>query len=135
MPKRKNTSIKDYKLKSGKKRYMFQIYLGTNSNGKPIITRRRGFKSYAEAEAVFNKMSQIKPDNFVKQKQIKVAELRELWFENYKTQVKESTANKNKQVFDNHVIPAFGNQYILTYQFSFQLQIICRITTHNIHPF
>lgn len=59
MPKRKNTSIKDYKLKSGKKRYMFQIYLGTNSNGKPIITRRRGFKSYAEAEAVFNKMSQI----------------------------------------------------------------------------
>ena len=41
MPKRKNTSIKDYKLKSGKKRYMFQIYLGTNSNGKPIITRRR----------------------------------------------------------------------------------------------
>ena len=112
MPKRKNTSIKDYKLKSGKKRYMFQIYLGTNSNGKPIITRRRGFKSYAEAEAVFNKMSQIKPDNFVKQKQIKVAELRELWFENYKTQVKESTANKNKQVFDNHVIPEFGNQYI-----------------------
>ena len=112
MPKRKNTSIKDYKLKSGKKRYMFQIYLGTNSNGKPIITRRRGFKSYAEAEAVFNKMSQIKPDNFVKQKQIKVAELRDLWFENYKTQVKESTANKNKQVFDNHVIPEFGNQYI-----------------------
>lgn len=112
MPKRKNTSIKDYKLKSGKKRYMFQIYLGTNSNGKPIITRRRGFKSYAEAEAVFNKMSQIKPDNFVKQKQIKVSELRDLWFENYKTQVKESTANKNKQVFDNHIIPDFGNQYI-----------------------
>lgn len=112
MPKRKNTSIKDYKLKSGKKRYMFQIYLGTNSNGKPIITRRRGFKSYAEAEAVFNKMSQIKPDSFVKQKQIKVSELRDLWFENYKTQVKESTANKNKQVFDNHVIPDFGNQYV-----------------------
>src|SRR5699024_12459652 len=39
-------------------------------------------------------------------------ELRDLWFENYKTQVKESTANKNKQVFDNHVIPDFGNQYI-----------------------
>ena len=57
-------------------------------------------------------MSQIKPDSFVKQKQIKVSELRDLWFENYKTQVKESTANKNKQVFDNHVIPDFGNQYI-----------------------
>lgn len=65
MPKRKNTSIKEYALKSGKKRFMFQIYLGYNSNGKPIITRRRGFKSYAEAEAAYNKMSQIKADDFV----------------------------------------------------------------------
>ncbi|WP_323678203.1 tyrosine-type recombinase/integrase [Lactobacillus johnsonii] len=112
MPKRKNTSIKDYKLKSGKKRYEFVISLGQNSNGDRIQVHRRGFKTYAEAEAVFNKLSQTKPDNFVKQKQIKVSELRDLWFENYKTQVKESTANKNKQVFDNHVIPDFGNQYI-----------------------
>lgn len=112
MPKRKNTSIKDYKLKSGKKRYEFVISLGQNSNGDRVQVHRRGFKTYAEAEAVFNKLSQTKPDNFVKQKQIKVFELRDLWFENYKTQVKESTANKNKQVFDNHVIPDFGNQYV-----------------------
>lgn len=112
MPKRKNTSIKDYKLKSGKKRYMFQIYLGTNSNGKPIITRRRGFKSYAEAEAVFNKMSQIKPDNFVKQKQIKVSELWNLWFNNYKDTVKGSTANKTEINYKCHVLPYFGNNYI-----------------------
>ncbi|MGS0678346.1 tyrosine-type recombinase/integrase [Lactobacillus johnsonii] len=112
MPKRKNTSIKDYKLKSGKKRYEFVISLGQNSNGDRVQVHRRGFKTYAEAEAVFNKLSQTKPDNFVKQKQIKVSELRDLWFKNYKTQVKESTANKNKQVFDNHVIPDFGNQYV-----------------------
>lgn len=112
MPKRKNTSIKDYKLKSGKKRYEFVISLGQNSNGDRVQVHRRGFKTYAEAEAAFNKLSQTKPDNFVKQKQIKVSELRDLWFENYKTQVKESTANKNKQVFDNHVIPDFGNQYV-----------------------
>ena len=112
MPKRKNTSIKDYKLKSGKKRYEFVISLGQNSNGDRVQVHRRGFKTYAEAEAAFNKLSQTKPDNFVKQKQIKVSELRDLWFENYKTEVKESTANKNKQVFDNHVIPDFGNQYV-----------------------
>lgn len=112
MPKRKNTSIKDYKLKSGKKRYEFVISLGQNSNGDRVQVHRRGFKTYAEAEAAFNKLSQTKPDNFVKQKQIKVSKLRDLWFENYKTQVKESTANKNKQVFDNHVIPDFGNQYV-----------------------
>ncbi|MDY6043621.1 MAG: site-specific integrase [Lactobacillus johnsonii] len=112
MPKRKNSSIKDYKLKSGKKRYEFVISLGQNSNGDRVQVHRRGFKTYAEAETVFNKLSQTKPDNFVKQKQIKVSKLRDLWFENYKTQVKESTANKNKQVFDNHVIPDFGNQYV-----------------------
>lgn len=112
MPKRKNTSIKEYQLKSGKKRYEFVISLGQNSNGKRVQAHRRGFKSYAEAEAEFNKLSQTKPDTYVKQKQIKVSELRDLWFENYKNQVKGSTANKNKQIFDNHVIPEFGNQYI-----------------------
>ena len=112
MPKRKNTSIKEYQLKSGKKRYEFVISLGQNSNGKRVQAHRRGFKSYAEAEAEFNKLSQTIPDNYVKQKQIKVSELRDLWFENYKNQVKDSTANKNKQIFDNHVIPEFGNQYI-----------------------
>ena len=112
MPKRKNTSIKEYQLKSGKKRFEFVISLGQNSNGKRVQAHRRGFKSYAEAEAEFNKLSQTKPDNYVKQKQIKVSELRDLWFENYKNQVKGSTANKNKQIFDNHVIPEFGNQYI-----------------------
>lgn len=55
MPKRKNTSIKEYKLKSGAKRYYFRISLGNNSNGKRIVTTRRGFKSYAEAEDAFNK--------------------------------------------------------------------------------
>lgn len=112
MPKRKNTSIKEYQLKSGKKRYEFVISLGQNSNGKRVQAHRRGFKSYAEAEAEFNKLSQTIPDNYIKQKQIKVSELRDLWFENYKNQVKGSTANKNKQIFDNHVIPEFGNQYI-----------------------
>lgn len=112
MPKRKNTSIKEYQLKSGKKRYEFVISLGQNSNGKRVQAHRRGFKSYAEAEAEFNKLSQTIPDNYVKQKQIKVSELRDLWFANYKSQVKGSTANKNKQIFDNHVIPEFGNQYI-----------------------
>ena len=42
MPKRKNTAIKPYKLKSGKKRYMFYIYLG-QKNGQKVQTFRRGF--------------------------------------------------------------------------------------------
>lgn len=112
MPKRKNTSIKPYKLKNGETRYQFVISLGKNSNGKRVQSHRRGFKSYAEAEDAFNKLSQTKPDNYVKQKQIKVKDVYDLWFENYKTTVKESTANKNKQVFKNHVNSYFGNSYL-----------------------
>lgn len=112
MPKRKNTSIKEYQLKDGSKRFMFKISLGFDSNNKRIVTTRRGFKSYAEAEDAFTKMAQTRPDEFVRQKQIKVSELYDLWFNTYKDTVKPSTAHKNKQVFKNHVIPYFGNQYI-----------------------
>lgn len=112
MPKRKNSSIKEYYLKSGAKRYMFQIYLGKNSNRKKIITRRRGFKSYAEAEAAFNKLSQVKADEFVKQKQIKLAELWDIWFAKYVSTVKSSTANKTKINYQCHIKPFFGNNYI-----------------------
>ena len=112
MPKRSNPSIKDYTLKSGGKRYMFKISLGTNSNGKRIVTTRRGFKSYAEANIAYNELAQTKPDSFVKQKQITVKELYDLWFENYKTTVKESTASQTDFQYKKHIDPYFGNQFI-----------------------
>lgn len=111
MPKRKNSSIKEYYLKSGAKRYMFKIYIGLK-NGKKIETTRRGFKSYAEAEEVFNQLNIEKADSFVKQKQITVDEMYELWFERYKATVKDSTANKTSISYRVHVKPIFGNQYM-----------------------
>lgn len=112
MPKRKNSSIKEYQLKDGSKRFMFTIWLGYDSNGNQTVTTRRGFKSYAEADDAFNKMSQTKPDEFIRQKQIKVKELWQLWFENYKNTVKSSTANKTQTNYLCHVDPYFGNNYI-----------------------
>lgn len=91
---------------------MFQIYLGKNSNGEKIITRRREFKSYAEADDAFNKKQHTKPDEFVKQKQIKVKDLYPIWFDYYKNDVKESTANKTNSNYKTHIKPAFGNNYI-----------------------
>lgn len=112
MPKRKNTSIKEYKLKSGAKRYMFKMYLGLNSQGKKIETTRRGFKSYAEAEEAYNQLNIEKADDFVKQKQITIDEMYKLWFERYKTTVKESTANKTAINYRVHIKPVFGRQYM-----------------------
>lgn len=112
MPKRTNDKIKSYVLKNGQKKFYFQIYLGKNSSGKKIITTRRGFKSYAEAETAYNQLSQIKADNFIKQKQIIVRELYNLWFENYRHQVKESTANKTNTNYRVHIDPVFGENFI-----------------------
>ena len=56
MPKRKNTAIKSYKLKSGKRKYMFRIYLGMKG-AKKVETTRRGFNSYEEADAAYKKMA------------------------------------------------------------------------------
>lgn len=112
MPKRKNSSIKEYTLKSGAKRFEFVVSLGFNSNGKRVQVHRRGFKSYSEAEDAFNKLTQTKADDFVKQKQIKIDELWKIWFKHYLGTVKASTANKTQTNYRCHIKPYFGNNYI-----------------------
>lgn len=112
MPKRTNKKIKEYKLKNGDKRFYFQIYLGKNSNGKKIITTRRGFKSYSEAQTAYNLMTQTKADDFVKQKQITLDELYKLWFENYKHTVKDSTAYIVNSLYHAEISKYFGQGYV-----------------------
>lgn len=112
MPRKTNLSIKEYTLKSGQKRYYFKISLGENSNGKRIVTTRRGFKTYADADQVYNQLTRVKADDFVKQNQITIDELHKIWFENYKNAVKESSARMEKNVYTNHIKPCFGNQFI-----------------------
>lgn len=112
MPRKTNLSIKEYTLKSGQKRYYFKISLGENSNGKRIVTTRRGFKTYADADQVYNQLTRVKADDFVKQNQITIDELHKIWFENYKNTVKESSAKIEKNVYKNHIKSCFGNQFI-----------------------
>src|SRR5699024_6388373 len=91
---------------------IFLIYLLVQIDYQPIITRRRGFKSYAEAKAVYNKMALTKPDDFVKQKQIKVHELFDLWFKTYKETVKPQSASRTEVNYRYHIKPYFGSNYI-----------------------
>lgn len=112
MPRKTNLSIKEYTLKNGQKRYYFKISLGENSNGKRIVTTRRGFKTYADADQVYNQLTRVKADDFVKQNQITIDELHKIWFENYKNTVKESSAISESGIYKNHIKPFFGNQFI-----------------------
>ncbi|EFQ48144.1 N-terminal phage integrase SAM-like domain-containing protein [Lactobacillus iners] len=112
MPRKTNLSIKEYTLKNGEKRYYFKISLGQNSNGKRIVTTRRGFKTYAEADQVYNQLARVKADDFVKQNQITINELYKIWFEGHKNVVKESSASLEPGLYKNHIEPYFGNQFI-----------------------
>lgn len=110
MPRRSVNAIKPYKLKSGEKRYRFQTYVGKKPNGKPAYVTRQGFQSYSEALDEFNK---IRAEGTKEApRKLKLNELYDLWFESYKTTVKESTANKTSQLYKNHIKPAFGTLYL-----------------------
>ncbi|APT18031.1 MULTISPECIES: tyrosine-type recombinase/integrase [Amylolactobacillus] len=112
MAKRTNSAIFEYQNKNGQTLYGFYIYLGTDKlTKKKINTKRRGFKSYNEANAVFNKMKVDGIQSKVND-EITIEELFKLWFESYKISVKESTANKTQQVFDHHIKPTLGKYYI-----------------------
>ena len=112
MPKRKNKAIKEYTLKNGEKRYMFKIFLGRNINRIKKETTRRGFKSFAEAEEAYNHLNIENANDFVKQKQITINQMYEIWFARYRTTVKESTANKTAINYRVHIKPFFGNAYM-----------------------
>ena len=111
MPRRKNTAIKSYKLKSGKKKYMFKLYLGMKG-GKKVETTRRGFDSYEEANAVYKKMAAQNAQDFIKEKQITFDELYQKWLPFYARDVKESTLWKTETMYKAHLKDVFGSQYI-----------------------
>lgn len=112
MPKRTIKEIKEYKLKSGAKRFGFKTYLGKDEFGKSIKVTRKGFRTYAEAAEVYNTLRSNGTQGYVRPKQIKVDDLWKLWFEIFRTQVKESNANRVSTSYRVHVKPTFSETYM-----------------------
>ncbi|MDF7672195.1 site-specific integrase [Lactobacillus sp. ESL0701] len=113
MPRRTNKQIKEYTLKSGKKKWKFQAYIGLDENGKQICVTRQGFNTYNKAASELTKLKAKGIEkSYQRPNQIKFDEIYDLWFENYKDQVKESTANKLLIMYRNHIKPVFGNKYM-----------------------
>ncbi|EGO2614384.1 site-specific integrase [Enterococcus faecalis] len=106
--------IQKYTKKDGSSAYLFQAYIGINpKTGKPKKTTRRGFKTIREAKLALAaiEMNGVTEDN---QPVIKKTyeETYYLWYEEYKTTVKESTLLKTERIFKNHILPAFGKNNI-----------------------
>lgn len=109
-----NPKIKEYKTKTGKKRFHIDIYAGKDEFGKK--QRERGtFKTYEEAEKAYNSIIEsIKNGSYSvdRQKKYKFKDFYKLWLESYKKDVKESTLEKVKGFFRNHILKDMGEVYL-----------------------
>lgn len=95
-------NIKKYKKKDGKTYYEFYIRV------KHIVTRRRGFKTKAEAKKKYLELAEELKDkaNYTLYK-IKYEDLYNRWMKTYETTVKESTLQKTLTNFKLHILPFF----------------------------
>lgn len=103
-------NIKKYKKKDGSTAYMFQAYLGTDPDtGNRIRVTRQGFSTKKEAELVLSRLKiDIDEGSFIKAHNDTFEAIYELWFEQYRNTVKESTLQKTSELFRIHILPAFG---------------------------
>lgn len=116
MPRRKDTEIYTYKLKSGKTKYGFKTYVGINKeNGKAIKVTRQGFNTRKEAEAAKIKADGAK-DVVTKRKKESnkktVQEVYDIWFSIYQNNVRGASANRVSSTWDNNLKDEFGKDYI-----------------------
>lgn len=118
MPRRKDTEIYTYKLKSGKTKYGFKTYVGINKeNGKAIKVTRQGFNTRKEAEAAKTKIKadgakDVANKRYFESNKKTVQEVYDIWFAIYKDNVRGSSANRASSTWDNNLKNEFGKDYI-----------------------
>lgn len=104
-------NIKKYTKKDGSTAYMFQAYLGTDPNtGNRIRVTRQGFSTKKAASLAISRLKlEVGEGSFIKANEDTFQAVYELWLEQYRNTVKESTLNKTIQLFGKHILPAFGS--------------------------
>lgn len=104
--------IKKYE-KNGQTYFMFQAYAGIDpATGKQRGITRRGFSSQKDAEMEYYRLKLEMEEGVQKVKRYTFQEVYDLWIEEYRNTVKESTLQKTKTLFRCHILPVFGKMYI-----------------------
>lgn len=100
--------------KNNKTFYMFQGYLGTDpTTGKRIRVTRQGLSSPKECELEFYRLKlQFEEGEYSKTNKYSYQDVYNLWIEQYKNTVKESTLSKTLSLFEIHILPYYGKMYI-----------------------
>lgn len=104
-------NIKKYTKKDGSTAYKFQAYLGTDPNtGNRIRVTRQGFSTKKAASLALSRLKlEVDEGSFIKANDDTFQAVYELWLEQYRNTVKESTLNKTIQLFGKHILPSFGS--------------------------
>lgn len=105
--------IKKY-TKAEKTFYKFQGYLGTDpAAGKRIRVTRQGLSSPKECELEFYRLRlEFEDIGYSKKDRYTFNQVYDLWMEQYKNTVKESTLNKTFNHFKLHILPYYGKMYL-----------------------
>ena len=105
-----------YKKKNGDKAWKFTGYLGTEyTTGKEVRVHKQGFPTKRAAQQTFERLKLDYENgdyNPKKNKDTRFSELYELWFETYKTTVKENTWMQTDKRIEKYILPTFGKMYI-----------------------
>lgn len=105
-----------YKTKNGEK-WQFKIFVGIDQQtGKKKYVTRRGFKTKKEANHASIKYASLADQNKlnIKKDKHRFKDVYPDWYEIYKNTVRESTWNRTDGMFQNHILPAFGDKWIDT---------------------
>ncbi|WP_270290171.1 site-specific integrase [Enterococcus casseliflavus] len=109
--------IKQYTKKDGSKWWMFKAYLGIDpGTGKKLYTTRRGFKTQKEAKIAKARLETEAQDNkYAPEKNYTFIDIQELWYEEYKHTVRESTLSRVSFLFKKNIFPCFGKKKISSF--------------------
>ncbi|EPD1733533.1 tyrosine-type recombinase/integrase [Enterococcus hirae] len=113
--------IKQYKKKNGEKAWYFKTYLGIDPlTGKKRYTTKRGFKTQKEAKIALARLEVLATDKkLVKDNNYTFTQVKDMWIEQYKPTVRESTYLRVKFLFDKNILTFFGNKKIQNYNIAY----------------
>ena len=89
--------------------FMYQIYLGKDTNGKPLFESKAGFKTKTEAkEAAQKREDELKNLDHVELKDISFGEFAKRWLKLKEDNIRENTYQTYVERIKNHMIPYFN---------------------------
>ncbi|MHC5226927.1 tyrosine-type recombinase/integrase [Enterococcus sp. LJL99] len=113
--------IKQYQKKNGDKAWYFKTYLGLDPlTGKKKYTTKRGFKTQKEAKIALARLELLsKEDKLVADKSFTFDQIKDMWMEQYKPTVRESTFLRVEFLFRRNIGLSFGNRKIESYSIAY----------------